>query len=229
MARHAQARPVLGGLTVSQVAAASPRFCDSHLERAGVAVPAVHFVDGQAFCKNCFNGRTCFNGPVSPHRAHRSLERIRRIRQSHPAPGTRAAHVVRVRLERIRGYKEKSNPQNGKNFSSRRIESNPRNGEPFSLREVEVAQLVAKGFRDKEISEQLGISTRTVKYFVGRAMAKSGTRDRIALLLWWLREERSGEWLELQSRAARIERDVQELKVAVASIGATSWPASRTS
>jgi DNA-binding CsgD family transcriptional regulator len=43
---------------VSQAAAAVPaRVCDYHFERAGISIPAVHFVDDSAFCDRCFNGR----------------------------------------------------------------------------------------------------------------------------------------------------------------------------
>ena len=43
-------------LQAQQPASASPRSCDAHRERAGVSVPATHFIGSQAFCDRCFRG-----------------------------------------------------------------------------------------------------------------------------------------------------------------------------
>ncbi|HET7443103.1 MAG TPA: helix-turn-helix transcriptional regulator [Solirubrobacterales bacterium] len=51
----------------------------------------------------------------------------------------------------------------------------------LTYREIEVAQLVAGGFKDKEIAEYLFLSPRTVQDHVRRAVEKTGTRNRTAM------------------------------------------------
>lgn len=63
----------------------------------------------------------------------------------------------------------------------------PELGDPLSPREIEVVRLVAVGRMNQEISDQLGISTKTVDTHIGRAKEKSGARNRVELVLWWLK------------------------------------------
>ncbi len=52
-------------------------------------------------------------------------------------------------------------------------------GSPLSEREQEVMELLAGGARDREISEQLFISERTVKFHTKNMLAKLGVKTRI--------------------------------------------------
>jgi DNA-binding NarL/FixJ family response regulator len=62
----------------------------------------------------------------------------------------------------------------------------PRN-RPLTPREVEVASLVAKGMKNREIGESLGIATGTVKIHLMHIFEKTGIRDRFELALRGLR------------------------------------------
>jgi DNA-binding NarL/FixJ family response regulator len=62
----------------------------------------------------------------------------------------------------------------------------PRN-RPLTPREVEVATLVAKGLKNREIGESLGIATGTVKIHLMHIFEKTGIRDRFELALRGLR------------------------------------------
>ena len=50
---------------------------------------------------------------------------------------------------------------------------------PLSKREQQVLKLLAEGFRDREISKQLFISERTVKFHTQNTIAKMGVKTRI--------------------------------------------------
>ena len=50
---------------------------------------------------------------------------------------------------------------------------------PLSDRELEVMQLLAQGYRDRDIAEQLYISERTVKFHAKNMLEKLGVRTRI--------------------------------------------------
>jgi len=56
----------------------------------------------------------------------------------------------------------------------------------LSEREQEVVGLVAQGFRNKEIAEQLGISEQTVKNHLHNIFDKLGVSDRLELALYAL-------------------------------------------
>lgn len=62
----------------------------------------------------------------------------------------------------------------------------PRN-RPLTPREAEVASLVAKGMKNREIGESLGIATGTVKIHLMHIFEKTGIRDRFELALRGLR------------------------------------------
>lgn len=55
----------------------------------------------------------------------------------------------------------------------------------LTKRELEVAALVAKGLRNREIAEVLGISLGTVKDHVHRILAKSGLESRAEVAALW--------------------------------------------
>ena len=57
----------------------------------------------------------------------------------------------------------------------------------LSEREFEVVALVAKGKRNREIAEQLGISHRTVGVHLNNVHRKLGVNDRYAVLTWYRR------------------------------------------
>jgi DNA-binding NarL/FixJ family response regulator len=54
-------------------------------------------------------------------------------------------------------------------------------------RELEIVRLVASGFKNKEVSEKLRISERTVKTHLTNIFQKLGVRDRVGLVMFALR------------------------------------------
>jgi DNA-binding NarL/FixJ family response regulator len=54
-------------------------------------------------------------------------------------------------------------------------------------RELEIVRLVASGFKNKEVSEKLRISERTVKTHLTNVFQKLGVRDRVGLVMFALR------------------------------------------
>ena len=59
--------------------------------------------------------------------------------------------------------------------------------EPLTAREREVAAAVARGLRNKQIAEELGISAETVKRHLGSIYGKLALRGRLALAVHLLR------------------------------------------
>lgn len=55
-------------------------------------------------------------------------------------------------------------------------------------RQHEVAELVAHGYTDKEIGQQLGIAYSTVRAHFSAACSLLGLRGRAALIAWWYTE-----------------------------------------
>lgn len=54
-------------------------------------------------------------------------------------------------------------------------------GPPLSTREREVVTMLSEGLSNRQIAEQLGISTHTVKTYVNRVFEKYGVRTRAAV------------------------------------------------
>lgn len=53
--------------------------------------------------------------------------------------------------------------------------------EKLTSREMTILQLVAKGYKNKEIAQQLQVSTRNVEKYVSRLLSKTSTRNRTEL------------------------------------------------
>lgn len=67
------------------------------------------------------------------------------------------------------------------------------NESELSKREAEVIHLIVAGYSNREVAEQLGLSTKTVETYKARAMVKLGLSSRAALVSYalsrgWLRE-----------------------------------------
>ena len=54
-------------------------------------------------------------------------------------------------------------------------------------RELEIVRLVASGYKNREVSETLRISERTVKTHLTNIFQKLGVRDRVGLVMFALR------------------------------------------
>jgi DNA-binding CsgD family transcriptional regulator len=54
----------------------------------------------------------------------------------------------------------------------------------LSERELEIIELVATGLTNQEIAKQLMISKRTVDNHVSNIFAKTGAKNRVALINW---------------------------------------------
>lgn len=52
----------------------------------------------------------------------------------------------------------------------------------LSVRETEVMRLIARGFTNKEISAQLGVSVKTIETYKARSMDKLGLRSRVDIV-----------------------------------------------
>ena len=59
--------------------------------------------------------------------------------------------------------------------------------EPLTLREREVAAAVARGLRNKQIADELGISAETVKRHLASIYSKLAVSGRLALAVHVLR------------------------------------------
>ncbi len=56
----------------------------------------------------------------------------------------------------------------------------------LSQRELQIVELVSAGLTNQEISEELGISKRTVDNHVSNVLNKTDTGNRVALVRWAL-------------------------------------------
>ena len=59
--------------------------------------------------------------------------------------------------------------------------------EPLTMRERQVAAAIARGLRNKQIAEELGISSETVKRHLASIYSKLAVRGRVALAIHVLR------------------------------------------
>ncbi|MFC4224178.1 response regulator transcription factor [Lysinibacter cavernae] len=59
--------------------------------------------------------------------------------------------------------------------------------EHLTAREIEILTLLAEGLSNKEIAAQLFIEPTTVKYHLASLLSKTGSRDRLQVALWALR------------------------------------------
>jgi DNA-binding NarL/FixJ family response regulator len=66
----------------------------------------------------------------------------------------------------------------------------------LSGRERQVAQLIAEGLSNREVSEQLGLSEHTVKNYVFRLFEKLGISTRIELVLFVLSQEKPPRFVQ---------------------------------
>jgi len=62
-----------------------------------------------------------------------------------------------------------------------------------SRRQLRVIELVAQGFTNKEIAEELGISEHVVRNYLGKIYDKIGVSNRVELALWYWGKKAGGE------------------------------------
>jgi NarL family two-component system response regulator LiaR len=68
----------------------------------------------------------------------------------------------------------------------------PREPQPLTPREREVLALLSRGFTNKRIAADLGVSEKTVKTHVGSILSKLGVTDRTQAALYAVREGLAG-------------------------------------
>jgi DNA-binding NarL/FixJ family response regulator len=69
------------------------------------------------------------------------------------------------------------------------VRSEPgRESKRITRRELDVIALLVEGLSNKEVAGRLKLSEQTVKNHVGRIMDKVGTRNRVELVLYAVRE-----------------------------------------
>jgi DNA-binding NarL/FixJ family response regulator len=54
-----------------------------------------------------------------------------------------------------------------------------------SDRELRIIELVAQGLKNREIAEQLGISSKVIKNYLSKIYDKIGVNNRLQLALWY--------------------------------------------
>lgn len=59
----------------------------------------------------------------------------------------------------------------------------------LTLRETQVVRLVARGLTTQQIARRLGLSMRTIDNHIGRAMRRTASPSRAALVSWAHRHE----------------------------------------
>jgi DNA-binding NarL/FixJ family response regulator len=63
----------------------------------------------------------------------------------------------------------------------------------LTTRQSQIMRLIAKGFTDKEIARELGISRKTVDTHMRRVFAQLDVRSRTVAVVRWLNAESSVE------------------------------------
>jgi DNA-binding NarL/FixJ family response regulator len=56
----------------------------------------------------------------------------------------------------------------------------------LTVKEVEILELMAKGLRNKEIAEILGLKVRTVEFHVSNILPKLGVNKRFEAIFKWI-------------------------------------------
>ena len=75
-----------------------------------------------------------------------------------------------------------------------------RNGcEKLSRRQAEIAGLICRELCDKQIGERLGLSSRTVNFYVRLICKKLGTRTRVGVAVRWTRYGKNAVFENLKS------------------------------
>ena len=64
----------------------------------------------------------------------------------------------------------------------------PQSNRPLTPRELEVAALVAEGLTNAEIAQRLVLSPGTVANHLAHIMRALGTRNRVQVAVWALRQ-----------------------------------------
>jgi DNA-binding CsgD family transcriptional regulator len=162
--------------------ASSQRFCSYH-QRAGLTVPAVKIIGTEALCRACLDG-----DPISAPRSFEpTADRGGSAKGPRQCTVLSAAGIERVqhRSERIRSV--------GASTVSRKKKRAPREGDPLSPRELQVLNLLFRRLGTEEIAIELNVASRTVKYFICSALAKSGTKNRAALIAWFFEKGAAAE------------------------------------
>lgn len=70
-----------------------------------------------------------------------------------------------------------------------------------SDQQLRIVELVARGLKNREIAEKLGISTNVVKNYISKIYDKVGVKNRVQLALWY--ETRVYEQKVRQPRATK--------------------------
>lgn len=164
------------------------RSCDAHRDRAGINVPAEHFVSGQAFCARCFRGE-----PIRDHESGLAIAARDPVQGPTSPDVARQKHLPEFPLRRRKAVR----------------------GAPLGRRERQIVEMVASGRLTKEISAVLGITQRTVKYHISEALAKSGTRSRVELVAWFASAAGAGVEASIQIWMKRAERDLEQAHAAL--------------
>jgi non-specific serine/threonine protein kinase len=110
---------------------------------------------------------------VAPHGLNRYVQAW--LTDARAALGSRAPHVWEsgrsLSIEQATAY------------ASSNDEASP-DSSPLSAREREVARLLARGFSNREIAQQLVISERTSEAHVAHILTKLGLSTRLQIALW---------------------------------------------
>ena len=93
------------------------------------------------------------------------------IRDVHGGDAVVAPSVTRRMLERFLGATEAPDPERDDRLAA------------LTAREREVLELIAQGHSNTEIAAMLFLAEATVKTHVGRILAKTGSRDRVQLVV----------------------------------------------
>jgi DNA-binding NarL/FixJ family response regulator len=93
------------------------------------------------------------------------------IRDVHGGDAVVAPRVTRRMLERFLDASEAPNPSDDERLAA------------LTAREREVLELIASGWSNTEIAATLFLAEATVKTHVGRILAKTGSRDRVQLVV----------------------------------------------